>query len=100
MAHHESHASNGMGMMMGMASPEDGQAQYIEPNMLLQRQHHPLEPEPEPQHSRPFTLNEALPYTPFTSVFPFEPGKYDRSPTQVYDVPAITAKLGSCDFPT
>ncbi|KAI0845149.1 putative SCC2 protein [Daldinia vernicosa] len=23
--------------------------------------------------SRPFTLNEALPYTPFTSVFPFEP---------------------------
>jgi hypothetical protein len=81
MAHHESHASNGMGMMMGMASPEDGQAQYIEPNMLLQRQHHPPEPEPEPQHSRPFTLNEALPYTPFTSVFPFEPGKYDRQPT-------------------
>lgn len=25
--------------------------------------------------SKPFTLNEALPYTPFTSVFPFEPGE-------------------------
>lgn len=25
--------------------------------------------------SKPFTVNEALPYTPFTSVFPFEPGK-------------------------
>lgn len=24
---------------------------------------------------KPFTLNEALPYTPFTSVFPFEPGR-------------------------
>ncbi|KAI1209902.1 ARM repeat-containing protein [Annulohypoxylon truncatum] len=33
------------------------------------------------QHaSKPFTLNEALPYTPFTSVFPFEPDII-RNPT-------------------
>ncbi|KAI1074975.1 ARM repeat-containing protein [Whalleya microplaca] len=28
----------------------------------------------QPEITRPFTLEEALPYTPFTSVFPFEPG--------------------------
>ncbi|KAI1462070.1 ARM repeat-containing protein [Annulohypoxylon moriforme] len=29
--------------------------------------------QPQQQTSKPFTLGEALPYTPFTSVFPFEP---------------------------
>lgn len=30
---------------------------------------------PHPTFSRPFTLQEALPYSPFTSVIPFESGE-------------------------
>ncbi|KAI0890342.1 ARM repeat-containing protein [Annulohypoxylon maeteangense] len=36
--------------------------------------------QPQPNISKPFTLGEALPYTPFTSVFPFEPDII-RNPT-------------------
>ena len=72
-------AANGM-------APQYEQSQYIEPSMLLQRQLQqppaqqppaPSQPTEEAQDNRdrPITLNEALPYTPFTSVFPFEPGK-------------------------
>lgn len=32
---------------------------------------------PQQSHRQPFTLNEALPYTPFTSVFPFQSGMCD-----------------------
>ncbi|KAK8119526.1 AT hook domain-containing protein [Apiospora kogelbergensis] len=70
-------AANGM-------APQYEQSQYIEPSMLLQRQPQqppaqqppaPSQPTEEAQDNRdrPITLNEALPYTPFTSVFPFEP---------------------------
>lgn len=75
----------GYGDANGMA-PQYEQSQYIEPSMLLQPQHQqpplqqpaaPSQPLAEAQnnHDRPISLNEALPYTPFTSVFPFEPGK-------------------------
>lgn len=30
----------------------------------------------QPRFSRPFTLQEALPYSPFTSVIPFESGMW------------------------
>ncbi|KAK7927004.1 hypothetical protein PG985_004002 [Apiospora marii] len=73
----------GYGDANGMA-PQYEQSQCIEPSMLLQPQHQqpppqqsaaPSQPLAEAQnhHDRPISLNEALPYTPFTSVFPFEP---------------------------
>ncbi|KAK6827711.1 AT hook domain-containing protein [Apiospora arundinis] len=73
----------GYGEANGMTSQYE-QSQYIEPSMLLQRQPQPQPPQQLPAPSqlkdgaqntrdRPITLNEALPYTPFTSVFPFEP---------------------------
>ncbi|KAK8052142.1 AT hook domain-containing protein [Apiospora rasikravindrae] len=73
----------GYGEANGMA-PHYEQSQCIEPSMLLQPQHQqppppqplaPSQPAEEAQNGRdrPITLNEALPYTPFTSVFPFEP---------------------------
>ncbi|KAK8042780.1 AT hook domain-containing protein [Apiospora phragmitis] len=73
----------GYGEANGMA-PHYEQSQCIEPSMLLQPQHQqqplqqpttPSRPAEEAQnnHDKPITLNEALPYTPFTSVFPFEP---------------------------
>lgn len=34
----------------------------------------------QPRFSRPFTLQEALPYSPFTSVIPFESGMWLLAP--------------------
>ncbi|KAK7956041.1 AT hook domain-containing protein [Apiospora aurea] len=73
----------GYGEANGMMPPYE-QSQYIEPSVLLQPQHQqpplqqpiaPSQPAEEARNGRdrPITLNEALPYTPFTSVFPFEP---------------------------
>ncbi|KAI0843195.1 ARM repeat-containing protein [Hypoxylon sp. FL0890] len=56
-----------------MASPQPSQ------NGILPHYDQHAYPQPSPgvyqqqDNSRPFTLTEALPYTPFTSVFPFEP---------------------------
>ncbi|KAI1335460.1 sister chromatid cohesion protein Mis4 [Xylariaceae sp. FL0016] len=50
--------------------------QYLQQQPQQQRQQGPHVPSaglPHRDNSKPFTLNEALPYTPFTSVFPFEP---------------------------
>ncbi|OTA94480.1 hypothetical protein M434DRAFT_394751 [Hypoxylon sp. CO27-5] len=57
-----------------MANPQSRNQNGIAPHFDQQTY-----PQPSPgvyqqqDNSRPFTLTEALPYTPFTSVFPFEP---------------------------
>ncbi|KAI1107450.1 ARM repeat-containing protein [Jackrogersella minutella] len=57
-----------------MANPQASNQNGIAPHF-----HQRAYPQPGPDVyqqqniSKPFTLNEALPYTPFTSVFPFEP---------------------------
>lgn len=58
-------------------APRQNQNPYTQPNAHRQDENQP----------RPFTLNEALPYTPFTSVFPFESGKRNwpaRLPLRVF----------------
>jgi cohesin loading factor subunit SCC2 len=52
-------------------TPYYEQAQYIDPSALQQQNNQTQ------SSARPFTLDEALPYTPFTSVFPFESGQCD-----------------------
>lgn len=72
--------------------------QYQRQQYQAQYQQHPQHQQPHhnhenkvlheslPQYSqRAFTLDEALPYTPFTSVFPFESGKsYLPDPLTTY----------------
>ncbi|KAI1881428.1 hypothetical protein JX265_000254 [Neoarthrinium moseri] len=66
-------------------APHYEQSQYIDPSALQQPQFQfqPIQSQAPAQspmldqgrdanHPRPFTLDEALPYTPFTTVFPFE----------------------------
>ncbi|KAJ8129346.1 hypothetical protein O1611_g4286 [Lasiodiplodia mahajangana] len=53
------------------------QQQLLQPHPQQQQQQLPDMQSHERQfRTRPFTLEEALPYTPFTSVFPFDSGKY------------------------
>ncbi|KAI0132176.1 hypothetical protein BJ170DRAFT_233871 [Xylariales sp. AK1849] len=71
----------------GMA-PHYDQAQYVDPSALQQQvqgQNHP----------RPFTLDEALPYTPFTSVFPFESGIINNPTIGSGQIAASVANLVS-----
>ncbi|KAH9909109.1 ARM repeat-containing protein [Xylariomycetidae sp. FL2044] len=66
MAHPPSNSQN------GIAPPPYGlgyHRQQAHPQAASSRSHD----NPAPASLRPFTLTEALPYTPFTSVFPFEP---------------------------
>lgn len=52
--------------------------QHINPSALQQPQQIQSHGLGQAQNSpRPYTLDEALPYTPFTTVFPFESGKCD-----------------------
>ncbi|KAI1381775.1 ARM repeat-containing protein [Hypoxylon crocopeplum] len=61
----------------GIAPHFDQQAYPpTDPGAYQQRQYHQHQHQQQQQqrdNAKPFTFNEALPYTPFTSVFPFEP---------------------------
>ncbi|KAI0013073.1 ARM repeat-containing protein [Xylariaceae sp. FL0662B] len=59
MANEQSNSQNGI-------APRYDQHAYPQQHPQQQLQQHDI--------TRPFTLEQALPYTPFTSVFPFEPG--------------------------
>jgi hypothetical protein len=60
------------------------QQQFIDPSALQQSQqihsHDRVQAQSIP---RPYTLDEALPFTPFTTVFPFETGKCDCLPSRL-----------------
>ncbi|KAI0175945.1 ARM repeat-containing protein [Hypoxylon sp. FL1284] len=65
-----------------MANPQSRDPNGIAPHLDQQLYPPQAYPQPEPSpspatyhrpSSKPFTVNEAIPYTPFTSVFPFEP---------------------------
>ncbi|KAH6659658.1 hypothetical protein BKA67DRAFT_545280 [Truncatella angustata] len=54
-------------------APHYEQQQFIDPSALQQPQPPQAQAKREEQnHARPYTLDEALPYTPFTTIFPFE----------------------------
>jgi hypothetical protein len=61
-----------------MAHPHPYSQNGISPHNVLQQQQQSssdFEPDGRQLRTQPFSLEEALPYTPFTSVFPFDSGK-------------------------
>ncbi len=67
MAHPQPYHRNGV-------SPQNANVQWQQQQQQQQQFSDPQSDEQQ-LRTRPFSLDEALPYTPFTSVFPFDSGK-------------------------
>lgn len=101
---------------MAYSQPAGGGGQYhngIPPNRGPQRAHEEQYQQQLQHHNnnnhrshdryshRPFSLNEALPYTPFTSVFPFESGKsYLPAPARLLLAVFLEFARLVCAFPS
>ncbi|RWA11292.1 hypothetical protein EKO27_g3799 [Xylaria grammica] len=61
-----------------MSHPQPFHRNGVSPHNAQQQQQQPpgVQSDERQLRTRPFSLEEALPYTPFTSVFPFDSGKY------------------------
>ncbi|KAI8635230.1 hypothetical protein F5Y19DRAFT_4846 [Xylariaceae sp. FL1651] len=55
-----------------MAHPHPYDQNGLLPHNVQQQLHPNTQPDGQQRRTRPFSLEEALPYTPFTSVFPFD----------------------------
>lgn len=91
---------NGVSPYRGQQLAPEDQYQRQQLQQQQQQQQHNFNRKSQKQYSqRAFTLDEALPYTPFTSVFPFESGKNylptftcacPSTPTSRHSVPAVS----------